>query len=44
MRQLEKAFDTKDNSKFEQAEKAYKELYEYVLAREHTEIEFGRIT
>ena len=41
MRVLEKAFDTKDNTKFEQAEKAYKELCGYILAREHSEIEFG---
>ena len=41
MRQLEKAFNTKDSTKFELAVKAYKELYEHLQAREHSEIVFG---
>ena len=41
MRQLEKAFNTKDNTKFELAQKAYKELFDHLQQREHSEIVFG---
>ena len=41
MRQLEKAFNTKDSSKFELACKAYKVLYDHLQAREHSEVVFG---
>ena len=41
MRQLEKAFNTKDNTKFELAQRAYKELFDHLQQREHSEIAFG---
>lgn len=41
MRKLEKAFNTKDNEKFELAEKAYSVLYEHLQQREHSEVVFG---
>ena len=41
MRQLEKAFNTKDNTKFELACSAYKVLFEHLQAREHSEVVFG---
>ena len=41
MRKLEKAFNTKDNEKFELAEQAYKVLYEHLQQREHSEVVFG---
>ncbi|MBQ7373033.1 MAG: hypothetical protein IJW64_00485 [Clostridia bacterium] len=41
MRQLEKAFNTKDNTKFEMACSAYKVLFDHLQAREHSEVVFG---
>ena len=41
MRQLEKAFNTKDNTKFELACSAYKVLFDHLQAREHSEVVFG---
>lgn len=41
MRKLEKAFNTKDNDKFENACKAYQTLWEHLQQREHSEVVFG---